>query len=168
MDDVLNTYLENGLKVVFHKIPNAQIVSCGAWIRQGSKYENDADHGLSHLAEHLLLNPRNESEPDYQRIMDSVSREGVMYNAATTKEYTCFYFTGLTQTLEICLAALAQLVKSNRKFDKQLLYILRTGAYRAKFADKYFRADFKNDHAEIEKSENYTYHMVWRGTSAAI
>lgn len=119
MDDVLNTYLENGLKVVFHKIPNAQIVSCGAWIRQGSKYENDADHGLSHLAEHLLLNPRNESEPDYQRIMDSVSREGVMYNAATTKEYTCFYFTGLTQTLEICLAALAQLVKSNRKFDKQ-------------------------------------------------
>lgn len=119
MDDVLNTYLENGLKVVFHKIPNAQIVSCGAWIRQGSKYENDADHGLSHLAEHLLLNPRNESEPDYQRIMDSVSREGVLYNAATTKEYTCFYFTGLTQTLEICLAALAQLVKNNRKFDKQ-------------------------------------------------
>lgn len=118
MYDVLNAYLENGLKVVLHRIPNAKMVSCGLWVKQGSKYENDENNGLSHLIEHLLLNPQNESNPLYQKLMDKVSKEGVLYNAATTKDYTCFYFTGLERTLDICLSALEQVSKSNREFQK--------------------------------------------------
>ncbi len=118
MYDVLNAYLGNGLRVVLHRIPQAKTVSCGLWVKQGSKYENDENNGLSHLVEHLLLNPRNERSLEYQKIMEQVAGEGVIYNAATTKEYTCFHFTGLRQTLEICLSALEQVVKTNRKFGE--------------------------------------------------
>lgn len=115
--DVLNAYLSNGLKVILHKIPEAKTISCGLWVRQGSKYENDENNGLSHLAEHLLLNSENENNPAFKKIMERVSQEGVIYNAATTKDYTCFHFTGLERALDICLAALAQVAKGNRDFD---------------------------------------------------
>lgn len=59
MYDVLNAYLENGVKVILHKIPNVKTMSCGLWIRQGSVYETDENNGLSHLIEHLVLNPED-------------------------------------------------------------------------------------------------------------
>ena len=50
--DVLNAYLENGLKIVIHKISEVKTVACGLWIKLGSSYETDDNNGLSHLAEH--------------------------------------------------------------------------------------------------------------------
>ena len=63
MYDVLNAYLENGLKIVLHKVPEAKTISCGLWVKQGSTYETDENNGLSHLTEHLLINPENERKP---------------------------------------------------------------------------------------------------------
>ena len=91
--DVLNAYLENGLKVILHKIPGVKTMACGLWIRQGSAYETDKNNGLSHLSEHLLLNPKDVNNSEYKQWMNQVSSEGVIYNAATTKEYTCYYFS---------------------------------------------------------------------------
>ena len=30
--DVLNAYLENGLKIILHKIPDVKTISCGLWV----------------------------------------------------------------------------------------------------------------------------------------
>lgn len=119
MYDVLNAYLENGLKIVLHKIPEAKTIACGLWIGQGSSYETDANNGLSHLAEHLLLNPENERNKAYGEIMDKASSNGVIYNAATTKEYTCYHFTGLKNTMSLCLDALSCIAKENREFAEE-------------------------------------------------
>ncbi len=116
MYDVLNAYLENGLKIILHKIPNVKTMSCGLWIRQGSVYETDENNGLSHLLEHLVLNPENINNGEYRRLMDKVSGEGVIYNASTTKEYTCFHFTGKESTLESCFACLSHIAQRNREF----------------------------------------------------
>lgn len=116
MYDVLNAYLENGLKVILHKISGVKTMACGLWIRQGSAYETDEINGLSHLAEHLLLNPKDVKNNEYRNLMDRVSCEGVIYNAATTKEYTCYHFTGMESALPICLSSLACIAKSNRDF----------------------------------------------------
>lgn len=118
MYDVLNAYLENGLKVILHKIPGVKTMACGLWIRQGSAYETNDNNGLSHLAEHLLLNSENVTNLEYKKLMDQVSREGVIYNAATTKEYTCYYFAGMESSLAICLSGLACIAKDNREFNK--------------------------------------------------
>ena len=117
MYDVLNAYLENGLKIILHKIPEVKTISCGLWVRQGSSYETDEYNGLSHLTEHLLLNAEDIVNEQYRQLMHEISDDGVMYNAATTKEYTCFYFTGLANTLERCLGALAHIAMKNREFD---------------------------------------------------
>ena len=118
MYDVLNAYLENGLKVIIHKIANVKTMSCGLWIKQGSVHETDATNGLSHLIEHLLLNPDDVENDNYKKLMMKVSADGVIYNAATTKEYTYFYFTGLENTLEECLSCLSCIAKENRKFQE--------------------------------------------------
>lgn len=119
MYDVLNAYLENGLKVILHKILGVKTMACGLWIRQGSVYETDENNGLSHLAEHLLLNPKDINNSEYKKLMERVSGEGVIYNAATTKEYTCFHFTGMESTLPICLSSLACIAKDNREFFEE-------------------------------------------------
>ena len=119
MYDVLNCYLENGLKIILHKIADVKTISCGLWIKQGSSYETDDNNGLSHLTEHLLLNAKNLKNPEYKEVMQEIEAEGVIYNASTTKEYTCFYFTGLEKTIDLCLTALACIAKDNRTFDRQ-------------------------------------------------
>ena len=117
MYDVLNAYLENGLKIVLHKIPEVKTISCGLWVHQGSSYETDEYNGLSHLTEHLLFNAEDIVNEQYKQLIHEISDNGVMYNAATTKEYTCFYFTGLANTLEKCILALAHIAMKNREFD---------------------------------------------------
>lgn len=118
MYDVLNAYMENGLKLILHKLPGTKTISCGLWVRQGSSYETDEDNGLSHLAEHLLLNPDNEKNMRYGCLMQEAAANGVIYNAATTKEYTCYYLTGLKHTLGLCLSALACMAMENRDYSE--------------------------------------------------
>ena len=129
MYDILNAYLENGLKIILHKIPGAKTVACGLWVSQGSKNETDGNNGLSHLVEHLLVNPVTSGNEKYQKLIEEVTNSGVVYNAATTKEYTCFYFTGLSNTMELCVKSLSQIAMKNRNFpedafenEKKLLY----------------------------------------------
>lgn len=116
--DVLNAYLENGLKIVIHKISEVKTVACGLWIKLGSSYEIDDNNGLSHLAEHLLMNQNDVENEEYKRIISDITDNGVYYNAATTKEYTCYYFTGLKSTIDDSLNALSQIAMKNREFNE--------------------------------------------------
>lgn len=120
MYDVLNAYLENGLKVILHKIADVKTMSCGLWIRQGSVYETYENNGLSHLLEHLVLNPQDVKNEEYCKLMEQVASEGVIYNASTTKEYTCFYFTGRENALANCLMSLSHIARNNRDFVEEL------------------------------------------------
>ena len=120
MYDILNAYLENGLKIILHKIPGAKTMACGLWIAQGSKNESDANSGLSHLIEHLLVNPITSGNEAYQKLIEEVTNCGVVYNAATTKEYTCFYFTGLSNTIDLCVKSLSHIAMNNRNFPEDM------------------------------------------------
>ena len=78
MYDVLNAYLENGLKIVLHKIPEVKTISCGLWVHQGSSYETDEYNGLSHLTEHLLFNAEDIVNEQYKQLIHEISDNGVM------------------------------------------------------------------------------------------
>jgi len=104
-----------------HRIPYAKTMACGIWIKQGSKYESDSNSGLSHLLEHLMINIENKNNPKYQKLINELSYEGVIYNAGTTKESTSFYFSGLSRNLEKCIQALASIVIDNRNFSDELI-----------------------------------------------
>lgn len=121
MYEILTVYLENGLRVVMHKIPSVKTMACGIWVRQGSKYESNENNGLSHLLEHLMINIDNDNNLRFKNLIAEASCEGVVYNAGTTKETTSYYFTGLTRTLRKCIETLSSIVMDNEKFSNELL-----------------------------------------------
>lgn len=121
MYEVLSSYLENGLKIIFHPLRNTKTVSAGIWVKQGSKYESDQTNGISHLIEHLLVNASNTNNTKYKNIMNEIEFSGVQYNATTTKEYTYYYFTGLKSKLDIMIEALACIVIGNKDINKKKL-----------------------------------------------
>ncbi len=62
---------------------------------QGSSYESDEFNGLSHLAEHLLMNAEDVINEQYKYLIAEITDNGVMYNAATTKSTLVFILPGL-------------------------------------------------------------------------
>lgn len=104
-----------------HKIPHVRTMSCGLWVKQGSKHESDNNSGISHLIEHLMINIENNNNPKFQRLINEAISEGIVYNAGTTKETTSYYFTGLSNMLEKCIETLASIVINNKSFSEQLL-----------------------------------------------
>ena len=121
MYDILSVYLENGLRVVMHKVPHVRTMACGIWVGQGSKHESDETNGLSHLIEHLMINIDNSNNSTFQKLINEITSEGIVYNAGTTKETTSYFFTGLSNMLEKCLQTLASIVIDNKGFTKELI-----------------------------------------------
>lgn len=122
MYGIYNVYLENGLNVVMHKLSGSRVFACGIWIKQGSKHEDSHTNGLSHLLEHLLLNTSNDDEEsrNLKRLLDEIASSGVIYNATTCKEYTFYYFTGLSRYLYKCLNALYTIVKRKPNYSSDV------------------------------------------------
>lgn len=121
MYDILSVYLENGLRVVIHKIAYLKTVSCGIWVKQGSKHEGEENNGLSHLVEHLMINIDNTYNKKFQRLISEATLDGIIYNAGTTKETTFYYFTGLKKNLKKCIELLGSIVIENKTFPIDLV-----------------------------------------------
>src|ERR1700761_8794336 len=70
-------------------MPSVRCVSLGFWIGTGSRYESDAEAGLSHLLEHLLFKGTAKYESlEIDQIFDAMGAE---LNAGTGKETTSVY-----------------------------------------------------------------------------
>lgn len=81
--------LPGGVRVITEKIPGMRSATVGAWIGVGSRDEARREHGASHYLEHLLFKgTRRRSAQDIARVFDAAGGEA---NAATGKEYTCYY-----------------------------------------------------------------------------
>ncbi|QIB28007.1 M16 family metallopeptidase [Caloranaerobacter azorensis] len=117
MYEIMNVYLENGLKVVLHNVPNAKTVSCGLWVRQGSSYENDNTSGLSHLLEHMIVASKNYGSEN--NLIDKITSQGIVYNATTTKEFTSYYLSGLSSNIDLCIDILSRLIIDFDEIDDE-------------------------------------------------
>lgn len=120
MFSILNSYLDNGLKVLLRRIPNQKTVSCGVWVNQGVKDEDSQNNGISHLTEHLMfkINSKN-SKKNMQENMQNLIKLGCKYNAVTTKDYTGYYLDGLNRDLEEMLEVLSYLVVNKEEVKKE-------------------------------------------------
>jgi predicted Zn-dependent peptidase len=91
------TMLPSGVRVLTEEVPSVFSVSIGIWVTCGSRYELEAERGMSHFIEHLLFKgTKTRTAQDIAREIDSL---GGILNAFTSKEYTCFFakiFTGPT------------------------------------------------------------------------
>ena len=82
--------LKNGLTAILKKDTSVPIVSVYIWVKVGSINEKPEQVGLSHFIEHLVFKG-TKNYPNSTEILENIENMGGYINAATSKEYTCFY-----------------------------------------------------------------------------
>ncbi len=88
-ENVNETKLKNGVRVVTSPIPHVQSVALGIWIGVGSRHESKAMGGASHFLEHLMF--KGSSKRSSLDITRAIEGRGGYLNAFTQEESTCYY-----------------------------------------------------------------------------
>ncbi len=84
------TVLPNGLRIVTSEMPQTRSATMSVYVGAGSRYETDAEAGLSHFLEHMLFKGASR-HPSAQAIAEAIESVGGMHNAATDRELTVYY-----------------------------------------------------------------------------
>ncbi|MDQ2085848.1 pitrilysin family protein [Herbivorax sp. ANBcel31] len=108
--------LENGLRIVYEKIPHVRSVSTGIWVGAGSKGESIANNGISHFIEHMLF--KGTKKRSAKGIAEAIDNIGGQLNAFTGKECTCYFTKTLDSHFNISLDVLADMF-FNSRFDQK-------------------------------------------------
>lgn len=106
--DFKKTVLDNGLRVLTERHPDHLAVSVGVWAHVGTRDEEAALMGASHLLEHMVFKA-TKTRSAYE-IAKSLEAVGGEINAFTTREYTCFHTYSLQKDLDLSLDVLSDLV----------------------------------------------------------
>jgi predicted Zn-dependent peptidase len=103
------TKLKNGLRVL--TVPTSDIaektVALAVFVRTGSSMETPVNNGVAHFLEHMTFQG-TEKYPG-KKTIEALDRLGAMYNAMTTREYTCFYLHGNVEDWRELSSILVQL-----------------------------------------------------------
>ena len=114
MQTYRKTVLSNGIKVITEEIRHVRSASIGAWVRCGSRHEDERINGTAHFIEHMLFKGTDRrSAFDIASDIDSVG--GVM-NAFTGKELTAFYVKVPDYHVNLAIDLLADIFTHSR-FD---------------------------------------------------
>ncbi|MEN8177985.1 MAG: pitrilysin family protein [Pseudomonadota bacterium] len=88
---VLETQLENGMKVIVKEDHRAPIVVSQVWYKVGSSYEHGGVTGVSHVLEHMMFKGTKAHPPgEFSRI---IAANGGSENAFTGRDYTAYFQT---------------------------------------------------------------------------
>src|SRR6516165_4832493 len=105
---ISSSSLSNGLRVLTESMPHVLSTTIGIWVENGSRYEEPAENGVSHLIEHLLF--KGTRKRTAAQIAEEVDAVGGGLNAFTGKEYTCYYAKVLRGDLAMATDLLADLL----------------------------------------------------------
>ncbi len=104
---VLKYTLDNGMVILLEPIEGVASVSAGLWVKTGSRNEQKDQMGYAHFIEHMLFKgTSNYSARDIARMVDRV---GGQHNAATNREYTCYYINVISDYLALSVDLLADM-----------------------------------------------------------
>jgi zinc protease len=88
-EDVFETVLSNGLKVILLENHKAPLVTFQVWYRVGSRNEAWGKTGLSHMLEHMMFKGTERVGPEeFSRI---IQENGGNDNAFTSHDYTAYF-----------------------------------------------------------------------------
>lgn len=114
--EVQKTVLPNGLRIITQKIPYLRTCTLTLWIDCGSMKEEKVKNGISHLAEHELIN-RGTKRVDDIKALKLFDSTGSDINAFTSCEHTCFEATVLGEQLSPVLDYFLDMI-FNPKLDE--------------------------------------------------
>ncbi len=108
------TVFGNGLTFLSEQSALNQTLAIGVWIKTGTRFERGSEAGVSHFLEHMLFKgTENRSALDLVR---DVEKLGGDFNAFTSREYTCFQVTLLSDDYSVGADILSD-VLLNSTFD---------------------------------------------------
>jgi predicted Zn-dependent peptidase len=88
-DEIRDSRLSNGIRLVTERMAGARSVSLGAWAAVGGRDEPDQLAGASHFLEHLLF--KGTPSRSAREIAEAVDAVGGEMNAFTSREHTAYY-----------------------------------------------------------------------------
>ncbi|MBI4285729.1 MAG: insulinase family protein [Chloroflexi bacterium] len=84
------TVLPNGVRVVTATMPHTYSVSVSIFLGVGSRYEPEAQSGISHFIEHMCFKGTTK-RPTSQDISEAIEGVGGILNGGTDKEFTLYW-----------------------------------------------------------------------------
>jgi len=100
-EQVFETVLPNGLKVILLENHKAPLVTFQVWYRVGSRNEAWGKTGLSHVLEHMMFKgTENVGPEDFSRI---IQENGGNDNAFTSRDYTAYFENLSADRVQIAL-----------------------------------------------------------------
>lgn len=104
---VTRRVLDNGLTVLLKEVHTAPVISWWVLYRVGSRNERTGQTGISHWVEHMLF----KGTPRFPAgvLDETIEREGGVWNAQTSFDYTAYY-----ETLPVARARLALEIEADR------------------------------------------------------
>jgi len=114
-ENVNETKLANGVRVVTSTLPHVESVTVGIWVGVGSRHESRRMGGASHFLEHLMFKGTASRSP--LDITRAIEGKGGYLNAFTQEESTCYYARVGYDHLETTLNVLVDMVL-NPKLDE--------------------------------------------------
>lgn len=117
-DVIRRSILPGGIRVLTEHMPGQRSATIGAWVGVGSRDETHDHFGSTHFLEHLLFKgTASRSALDIAEEFDAVGGEA---NAATGKEYTCYYARVLDSDLPLATSVICDMVTSARIDESDL------------------------------------------------
>lgn len=109
---IRRSILPGGIRVLTEHIPAVRSVAVGVWVAAGSRDERPEHAGSTHFLEHLLFKGTpHRSAYDISAAFDAVGGDA---NAATAKNYTCYYARVLDVDFPLAAEVLLDMVTSSR------------------------------------------------------
>lgn len=102
------TTLNNGLKIVTHRMPKMQSVALGIWINVGGRHESKDNKGTSHYLEHIIF--KGSKKYSCRKIKESIEGVGGSLNGFTSEELTCYLVKLPSRHLDLALDILSDMV----------------------------------------------------------
>jgi zinc protease len=120
---VTRRVLDNGLTVLLKEVHTAPVISWWVLYRVGSRNERTGQTGISHWVEHMMFKG-TENYP--AGVLDkAIDREGGVWNAQTSFDYTAYFETMPAHRIALALEAEADRM-ANAAFDPQEVEAERT------------------------------------------
>lgn len=105
------TTLANGMVVLTDDMPHLESASLGVWVKAGARSERRAEHGISHLLEHMAF--KGTRTRSALEIAESIENVGGDLNAATSIEHTGYFARVLKEDVVLASDILADILQNS-------------------------------------------------------
>ena len=108
---VRSTTLPNGMTVLTDDMPHLESASLGIWVKAGSRSETKAEHGISHMLEHMAF--KGTKSRNALEIAEAIENVGGDLNAATSVEHTGYFARVLKEDVALAGDILSDILQNS-------------------------------------------------------